>query len=295
MRDEYIFQHYVPKMYLRHFFISESEERLWCFDKVAGNIFQSSLDRISGEDFFYDPGEFEDPPIERFMQFIEGLTPPVIERLISQDGLDELSREESRILAVFVAVQWHRTRERRNALRNLGEQMVETLEERGIAEFIDDTDLEALTDEADIRDRQNQTIIEDSVETAAILEEKRWVLLSNLTQTPFWTSDNPFVLHNRRDFGPFRGNLGIDVQGIEMYFPLDPNTMLGFLDPEDFGHLDSQLPVLDPDIVEMYNFLQVRQSNRQVFSCDDEFSLAEELVEEYPEISDPDRDRFEIL
>ncbi|WP_135667218.1 DUF4238 domain-containing protein [Halorhabdus rudnickae] len=197
-------------------------------------------------------------------------------------------------MGLFLSVQFNRTRERRNALIDSGEQTKEALKEKGIAEFIPDEEFEQLGTEEFARAIQNETLRENSIETAEIFLNKNWTLLENKTGTPFWTSDHPLCLHNQRDFGPFRGDLGIENQGIEIYFPLSPKYMLGILDPEDFEDIYAKMPVIDGGIVDNFNSLQVSQSNRQLFSAEDDFTLAEEMLEEIPELKDPDRRRTQV-
>ena len=45
-----------------------------------------------------------------------------------------------------------------------------------------------------------------------------------------YISDNPLVMHNQKDFGPY-GNIGLAVPGIEIYYPLSPNTILAYMCP----------------------------------------------------------------
>lgn len=294
MRDEYIFQHYVPRMHLQKFAVANSESQVWVFDKPNERSFKSGFDNIAGEDFFYDPAEFENPEIEFLTQRIEEIAGEPYKNLLREGSLAALNQKERIRLGLFIAVQFSRTRERRNALIDSSKQAKESLEEKGVAEFIPDEEFEQLGTEEFARTIQNDTLKENSVKTAEIFLNKNWTLLVNRTGTPFWTSDHPLCLQNQRDFGPFRGSLGIENQGIEIYFPLSPKYMLVLTDPEDFEGIYSKMPILDDGLVNNINSLQVSQSNRQIFSAKEDFTLAEEMIEETPELKDPNRQRMEV-
>lgn len=72
---------------------------------------------------------------------------------------------------------------------------------------------------------------------------KAWVLLETERSRPFIIGDNPLTLHNSIDMGP-RGNLGLAVVGIEIYFPLSPARALAMWCPslvEEFLTTDARL------------------------------------------------------
>jgi Protein of unknown function (DUF4238) len=62
------------------------------------------------------------------------------------------------------------------------------------------------------------------------LSSKYCFLIKTTKQHPFWISDHPVVMHNDSDFGAY-GNLGFEVQGIQIYFPLSPTIALVFWCP----------------------------------------------------------------
>lgn len=127
--------------------------------------------------------------------------------------------------------------------------------------------------------------------------------------------DHPLVMHNARDHGP-RGNLGLNVRGIEIYFPLSPHLALGMMcdshrrdfdealrcksqselsDPgkhkgssiaRDFVRaVESGEPArMDPENVDFLNLLQVASAERFLFSSDGNFSLPEKMIAEHPHL-----------
>ena len=118
---------------------------------------------------------------------------------------------------------------------------------------------------------------------------------------------------------PERGNLGLEVEGIEIYLPLTPSLSLCFLcehrwkwmkDRLDrahwlrgfWGHLPVDLtPIeemdrairtgqpttLTPANVEHQNSLQVIDSSRFVLSHDGDFAMVREMLQDHPSLKEP--------
>jgi len=151
---------------------------------------------------------------------------------------------------------------------------------------------------------------------------KNWVLLKATKGNPFYMSDNPIALQNHKDFG-FYGNIGLAVNGIEIYFPLSKILSLGMWCPSleetardaysKYKFIESNNPMLaaqvvnDPKYYENlmacfdtgisipfksenvinHNSLQVKYSSRFVFSSTDDFSLAKEMLAAHQDLKDP--------
>lgn len=57
---------------------------------------------------------------------------------------------------------------------------------------------------------------------------KDWVLMKTEAPHRYLIGDHPLVMHNSRYRGP-RGSLGLNVEGIEIYFPLSPEFTLAMM------------------------------------------------------------------
>ncbi len=140
---------------------------------------------------------------------------------------------------------------------------------------------------------------------------KDWALIATVRSHPFLMSDNPLALQNLIE-RPNRGNLGLGVLGIEIYFPLSPVRALAIwcrsltaavLRPvknpahDDNANRDrakvSELAVTlttgrplnyAKENVENFNSLQVSGSERFLFSCADEFEFAREMLAAHPSL-----------
>lgn len=153
----------------------------------------------------------------------------------------------------------------------------------------------------------------------AALVAKDWVLLQNDRSNRYLIGDHPLTMHNMIQ-RPGRGNLGIAVEGIEIYFPLSPDLALALWCPshrnrilngirrlasnaearpwlaERFaGAWANALEITEaitkgmplksqPENVEFFNSLQILHAERFVFSADDDFSLAQDMIRVNPEL-----------
>ena len=136
---------------------------------------------------------------------------------------------------------------------------------------------------------------------ATLFCNKKWVILVNNTDIPFWTSDNPIARFNPFDLDPYP-NLGLISWGIQIYFPLSSKLCLCMLDPERYSsfkkiekidqeHILSNIYKVEKvsiniEDIMFLNSLQVKDCYRQIYSKIDDFKLAEKMIEDNPSIKD---------
>lgn len=291
MRDEYKYQHYVPKVHLRRFTTEPENNLVWTFDKPTANKFTRSITKTGGEEFFYDPPE-DDPEIEEYLTEVEGDVRDPYSVLVETERLDCLTPNDRRAFARFLALQDMRTRERRQSTRDIGRQVQKELQERfGIEMKFDKDEIED-----QLREVHADSITDEEVNKAAeILLEKYWILIKNKTDIPFWTSDHPTVRHNEVEHPPYVGELGLIVDGVKVYFPLSPELMLVIADPKYYSLELKHQHIIDEENAIFFNELQIRQSNRQLYSTSENFELAGRALERYPKLKDPLRKRHDVM
>lgn len=146
--------------------------------------------------------------------------------------------------------------------------------------------------------------------------EKTWALLKTEHPRPYLIGDNPLALQNFVETGDLRGNLGLGVKGIEIYFPLSPTWALALWCPslintlrthdtgirkagrqsparETLDGIDSGAPLrAEPANVLNFNSLQIRFAERYVFSSVGDFALARKMVSDSEEIRTGPRPRI---
>jgi len=221
-------------------------------------------------------------------------------------------------LSHFFALQFVRTKQHRQLIKDLSETLGNTFKKRGedisqIKDYIE-------VDDKTIKLHGIRSVIKSS-DYAPYFLNKSWVLFKTTKSHPLYISDNPVTLQNMVDYGPY-GNIGLAVKGIEIYFPLSEILALGMFCPshedefrktyEKYNMIMTIDPILasqsikDPLFITQlmdgfekrytvpyrveslinHNSLQVYYSSRFIFSGTSDFSLAEEMIRKNPEIKD---------
>lgn len=304
-------QHYVPQFLLRNFGTGKKDQ-LWVFDKSNDRSFLTNAKNVASESRFYDfDVQGEKVSLEPILSRIEASAKQVIANLLAADSLAILTNEDRVQLAVLLSIQLARTRNMREQWVDFPRMLRERFAESGdtvapgsqAAQLIQD-----LT-ENDSKAETGRFLLDAPAVFAQQLVSKQWVLGATNTRRPFLISDNPLTRQNLLE-GEFRGNLGLAVPGVEVYLPLSPTRALAMWCPtltrpiivraEELRTGGSGLVARDEALVnalltgrplqysnenvDNLNSLQIVQSERYVFSCTNDFSLAERLVGSFPHV-----------
>lgn len=291
MPDRVKTQHYVPRSYLRYF--TRNRKRLFVFDKRDRRKFETGVDSIAAEKYFYDlPGESEQALEHALANLVDGnysrWADDVLNTINSGKRINYKQKEN---LAFFIALQALRTRWLRNATIGVLNQIKEVFshlsrkheQEQGI-QLRPDASLSALlsTDKEgtakldQIASLKNPDTVRNTV---GILLDHIWIVGINKTDRPFYTSDNPVVRWAHKSH-PVKSHSGLRSEGIEIAFPLTPKCILALLERTfhtDLEALDCGSMPIDENGVGYYNGLQVLDSHRWIFSLSNDFTLAEEM------------------
>jgi len=309
-------QHYVPQFLLRNFG-NGKKDQVWVYDKSSARAFPSNTKNVASESRFYD-FEYKGQTIslEPWLGQLEGSAQSVIRFILETDSVAKLADEQKQILAAFLAVQLTRTKTFREEWDAFPRMLREHFQRNG-DQVAPGSQAEELIQDIPANDLKEQTarVIYKAPETyAAQFLNKDWVLAATTRKAPFLLSDNPLTRQNMID-RPNRGNLGLALPGIEVYFPLSPTRALamwcptltetvhrgalalmsrtGFTatlpDPNGVISMSDALlkgaPVLySPANVENFNSLQVIWSERYIFSTANDFQLAEAMLSEHPNL-----------
>ena len=250
--------------------------------------------------------------IEPGLGAIEGQASKAFEKIIKDKSISKLDDDDRVKIATFISVQIYRTRYFRDKINDIIKGTSERLKR-----YAFDPDQESFLkplDEKEIKDVSIKMVMRDSKELIPLIIDKKWIVYETTESDPFYISDNPVARQNRRYFGPFWGNLGLAVTGIEVYFPLTKTLSLAMLcesHQETFQDvckkinflktampdIERQLPVdlewiekhkrgyeegtaipMTTEKVVNHNSLQVKWSSRFVFSSNDDFSLVREMI-----------------
>ena len=218
-------QHYVPKIILRNIVSDEKNERVAVFSKKTGKGFVTSIRNIMAERRFDEFAIGEDylASFEESMCRIEDVLLPTYRKVIEERRLD-FSSEERGNLAACMAFQFVRTRAQREQFVRVEEQIKEHMEKwGGSIEQLEG--YEPLTE--DLLAYNHIEFMRTAIgEFALHIASEDMLLLSAPEGRSLYLADNPFCLHNSEPLHPLSSNLGLAVQGIEIYLPLTADLML---------------------------------------------------------------------
>lgn len=273
-------QHYVPKFYLKNFSINSNRKTIQCLDKVNLRSHISNFKVIAQEEKF---NESDSQDIEDNLSKIENDASKLINNFLDNPKYKRLNSEPFKLkLAYFILIQLIRTKEVRNrpidGINSLKSYMSNKhdLKDSEIKKF------NQLLNKDEIKEAHLDFIQDDNLDLLEGIFCKKWILLKNQTSMNFWTSDNPVVKYN-----PY-GNLGLIIDGIQLFFPLSPKFSLCILDPscysnfkeyKEFDILDGfnnikkagLSKITDINDVKFVNSLQIKYSTEYVFSYENEF------------------------
>lgn len=220
-KTEKVYQHFVPKFYLRFFSTNRNSVGTYIFndDRYVKN---ASLDSIGGVDYLYG----EDGQIEDWFSEFEGLWNNTIKKIIQTNSL-KIDKEDYSSLLFFIFLSDARSK----TTADINNKFI--------------NELAILTNNVDPKNskiKYSKKIVEYEVPnyypiTSAesvipIMLDLKLVLLINNTSSEFITSDcfvckyNQFLLDKKHIFG-----YGYGTIGFQCFIPISPNHCLLLYDP----------------------------------------------------------------
>lgn len=210
--------HTVPQFHLRRF--TDADGRVWVWDKQGDRVFATTPNSIAAETHFYRLTQYEalghDPSeMERQLSALEAnmaaITAQWLEWLPDMAPLDRmpLPRANRAEVALFLAVQFLRTRDTRDILSALVEL------DRGVrlsAEEQRELHTELIWDQGQVE------------LLARRFRRSIWIFGRNQSETPFVTSDNPMAFRTGDNRQWLRA--GILATGTYLAYPLSPSIIL---------------------------------------------------------------------
>lgn len=320
-------QHYVPRLLLKNF--CSNTRQIFVFDKSKEKTFcTKDLMNIAQENHF---NEITDKTgkkhsVEPMYSEIENKVAPIIQKIIKTKKIWDLTQQEKIILSEFMLIQTLRTRAQLENLKYMSSKLIKftgkvllykdpkmqkSIKKLGISmeqaeQLLNDAAIEF--NENYIKTLNLNLINKFFTEDTNILKRiinMEWFLFKDSTKS-LWISDNPLVMYNDKNFGPY-GNIGWMVPYIQIYLPLSDDLILGLWCPlifkeigEEFIKLAIKAPsiarqwwrsqdflvardnktciTLSTDNVMFYNSLQVEYSERFLFSSKNDFSLVNKMI-----------------
>jgi hypothetical protein len=217
------YNHYVPRFILDNFALNG---QLSIFDKHTLKRFRLPPYRAMGEKDFNNVRVGADIlSFENKFTFIEDRAAPVISEIVRQRSLASLNPMDQATLHMFVVVQLLRSKRRR-----LDHTVVST----EIKRRWPDADLNPLKEKMVDNEFDKFFALNFSFsrldELVAPLVAKHSFLMLKDCGGDLYISDNPVVMHNNKQYGPY-GNIGLAVPHIEIYYPLSHEVVLAYMCP----------------------------------------------------------------
>jgi len=305
--------HYVPQFYFRRF--ANTEGRLWVWDKTTDKSFQTGTKSVAAQSDFYKLDEFAalgyDPlTMEKQFAGIETEFSLITNQWLN--WLMELTPREKiqiptvnrQIVSTYIALQFLRTADAkdiicafedcalRNALSGEDRKYLQAmyLMDVGLAEPVAKKDQDSLakppardslSDNEKTRIHTEYLWDQDFIGAVAKrIEDSIWIFGRNLSEYPFFTSDNPVAFKtgdNRKWI-----KAGFLTEGTYVVFPLSPQIVM-YCKERSFWHkvavFDNALSPVDFSVglVEHENAGQVFMASRFVVSSVNDFAFAREF------------------
>jgi len=303
----YVKQHYVPQFYLKSFATRKARRyKIKCYNKESGNEFKENVRNIGMENYFYDKGG--PPQIETLFADKEKIHSKVYQKIVSQKSIAKINTEEKNNMSEYIFYQNERTRSTRERNRQITKEVYFKRQQTENLPNFDDLPkeyqkwlLESRGEMGQINILFNEYIDEHGEahgpdEIVNYISQLEWNLTKNNLSLEFYTSDHPIVVYNPiyvegKIIG--YGSNSYRAEGVEIYFPLTPRLCLILYDEKksDYRKVNPERQVLEKELA-WINTQIIAKAHRLVFAKNNDFQFVQDRLEEYPELSDPSRDRI---
>jgi hypothetical protein len=301
MSDSSKKHHYVPQSILKRFSTDGAQKQLYVFDKGRKTSFPSSI-RDAGSENHFNTLEVEGQTIsfEGLFQTNDDQLAILFEKIISDTSLAALTAGDRNTLLEVVGAQIVRVKLLRTTIRSIAEQLQASMREAGI--YAEEVNGFSIPTDQQIRRAALASILDLRAIIAGI-QDKRLILFSSPAPMSLWISDNPVVVYNSFPYG----ERGLSSPGVEIYFPISSELVLGLycpsierkiqqalstdapnFDREKYTNIyralqDGEQVAMNSATCRFYNSLQVLQSSRFLYAPKNDFADAYDILKRNPE------------
>ncbi len=309
--NDTIRQHYIPQFILRNFV--DVKGKISVFDKSTDKRFKCTPYNSACENHFYDfslniENEEHSTTFEQAFSAVENLVAPIFARIVKNNELKINTVEKQRV-SEFLWLQFARTKCMRGHVREILHEFQAKTNMNDALNPYSKMDPDNL-DENDIKIIHSGFIL-GSQSFADLFYNLRWGLVSTVENRPFFLSDHPVFMMNRLKNIDY---VGFGKLGTEFCFPIAPTLMLKMMEVNTVNYFKFELRKINKtkkfyEEVEIINFLQclndkkaflcsdmecnfinkaqVVNSEKFLYSCKNDFSLAETFLKQYPKYKNP--------
>lgn len=255
-------QHYIPRFYLKHFcYGNESQIGIYLPDKEIMR-YPVGLKDQAYRDYFYG----KDGVIEEWLSKIENEAAPILNRMCSSGYVPNKDAEDYLSILHFVLLMSMRNPSEAEGMgearRQLFEKLADLKKEDGVEDISGDTSLEDI-----------KMVLKQVPLMTSVCSDLNMKLIINKSKEAFITSDNPVIKYNQ--FLEERkwplSVTGYASIGIQLFFPLNPTTMLLIYDDNTYkvgNRKDVMIEIFTNSEVDQLNTLQVLSRLNLLFFSD---------------------------
>lgn len=239
---------------------------------------------------------------KEFLCKVENFYGPLLKEIIKKSyngnewvmqNCKPFSEEEKTFLSLFIAIQIVRTRAYRDIMKQTFEKFYEAF---AYKQQMNDTDalprecFKASVNDDFIKLEHSGMLLDEetAIHFAETLMNHIWVMYVNKTDHPFYTSDNPVsTIPHKHD--KYISHGGFASEGVEVVFPVSPKLLIAMYEKKwhsQFYDDRTFIPIYDKEYVDYYNYAQVVNSFRCIYSQKENFDIAKKICDEHPEIRD---------
>ena len=179
---------------------------------------------------------------EKKFTYIEDRAAPVVCQIVKRRSLAWLDPMDQATLHMFVIVQFLRSKKRRLDQSTIGAEIKRRWPEADLNPFKE----EMADDEFEKFSTLNFVFSELDGLTSILVPKHSYLLIKDCPGE-IYISDNPIVMHNSKQYGPY-GNIGLGVPHIEIYYPLSADVVLAYMCPLTMKETEEKLDAFDREI-----------------------------------------------
>ncbi|QMU26602.1 DUF4238 domain-containing protein [Adhaeribacter radiodurans] len=284
--------HIIPQSVLQNFSYQNNKKQIYVYDKKRSNLFLSSIVDAGSENHFNSIklGDL-DLNFESFFDTNDSSLATIIKKIIDKESIAGINTKETKTLIRCIAFQLMRTKIQRTTFVSFHEQLKMRIENEG---WLSDIHIPS-EQEAKLYNLAQLSNIE---KIAKSLDDKIILLYKTHSQR-YWITDNPIIVFNSLPYG----DNDIESRGIQIYFPISEKFVLCLLCPSHLEEIsikyqsfnskhiiDTQLitdnhfetQIMESRGISFLKYLQISSSSRFIYSSDNDFLFATEVLKEFP-------------
>ena len=263
-------QHFVPKFYLRLFSFNCNELEIGLFN-INHTLFKErvSLKKQAKGTFFYG----KDGKLEDWLSDIEGLVAPLFHKIIKNNSLDSINKDEGQLLILFTLLLAFRTKDAVDEMHNNANVLLKQMMEY-------DPRLKDIPKDIQIEFKEPaQMLVGHLMEKFWLAMDLKFKLIVNKSSNCFITSDNPVFMYNQylEHKNHKSGHYGLLTKGLQLFLPISPNHTIVFYDEWAYKVGDKKRSK-----VEITNASEADQFNKlQLINCNENIYFNEKISDKY--------------